>query len=321
MKKVSIIIPCYNEEENIPLIYKALSEVCERLTNYRWEFLFIDDGSKDNSLNLLEQLRSADHRVNFIEMSRNFGKEVAMLAGFDYTQGDCAIIIDADLQHPPHIISKMLEKWEEGYDDVYGKRISRGKESIARKILTKQYYRILSKSSRIDVLPNVGDFRLLDKACIDALRQMRENNRYTKGMYCYIGYKKTFVEFYQGDRIKGKSSWNLNSLLKLSIEGIMSYTTAPLKLSTYMGLFVSIGTFLYMLYVLVKTLIFGDPVQGFPTLLIVILFLGGIQLLSLGIIGEYLARVFIETKRRPVYFVRKYNGARPEREISEQNIK
>ena len=230
-----------------------------------------------------------------------------MLAGFDYAKGDAVIIMDADLQHPPAVIPEMIKKWEEGYDDVYAQRKSRGKESWLRKGLTKLYYRLLQNSSRIDILPNVGDFRLLDRKCVDALCQMRESGRYTKGMYCFIGFKKIGVKFETQDRISGESSMSYKKLMNLALEGITSYTTAPLRWATYIGLVVSFFAFAYMVFVLVKAMLFGDPVAGYPTLLTVILFIGGVQLLTIGIIGEYLAKVFVEVKNRPVYFVKEYN--------------
>lgn len=307
-KKISILIPCYNEEKSLPLLYAALQKVADGNTAYDWEFLFINDGSRDNTLLVLEQLRVKDSRCCDVDLSRNYGKEVAMLAGFDYVTGDAVVIMDADLQHPPHIIPQMIAKWEEGYDDVYARRITRGKESWLRKRLSLAYYRLLSNSSRIDVLPNVGDFRLLDRQCIEALKTLREQGRYTKGMYCYIGFRKTAVEFETQERVAGESSMNYRNLVRLAMEGLMSYTTAPLRLASIIGLLVSLAAFIYGLWILTKTLILGDPVAGFPTLIVVILFLGGVQLLSLGIIGEYLGRVYNETKNRPVYFARTYNG-------------
>lgn len=230
-----------------------------------------------------------------------------MLAGFDYVTGDCMIIIDADLQHPPTLIPEMIRWWEQGYDDVYAKRKTRGKESWLRKRLSLRFYKILQSSSRFDVLQNVGDFRLLDRCCINALRKMRESERYTKGMYSWIGFKKKDVEFEQGDRIAGESSWNYRQLFSFAIDGITSFTNAPLRISTVVGFVVSLLAFLYMIYVFIKALIWGDPVQGYPTLVILILFLGGIQLLSLGIIGEYIGRIYNETKNRPDYIVREFN--------------
>ena len=308
MKKlISILIPCYNEAQSLPILIPKLEDIANTLSQYNWEFLCVNDGSKDNTLEVLRELRKEYNRVNYIDLSRNYGKENAMLAGFDYVKGDCMVIMDADLQHPPHVIIQMLEKWEEGYDDVYASRLSRGKESWLRKKLSLLYYRILQRSTRLEVLPNVGDFRLLDRRCINALKQLRENNRYTKGMYCYIGFRKTYVTFETEDRIAGESSMNYKTLINLAIEGILSYTTVPLRIATVIGVLTSLFAFIYMLVVLLKTLLYGDPVQGYPTMMIVILFLGGIQLLALGILGEYIGRIFTETKNRPVYFVRTYN--------------
>ena len=308
MKKlISILIPCYNEAQSLPILIPKLEDLANNLKQYDWEFLCVNDGSKDNTLEVLRELRQIYKRVNYIDLSRNYGKENAMLAGFDYVKGDCMVIMDADLQHPPHVIVQMLEKWEEGNDDVYASRLTRGKESWLRKKLSLLYYRILQRSTRLEVLPNVGDFRLLDRRCINALKQMRENNRYTKGMYCYIGFKKTYVTFETEDRIAGESSMNYKTLINLAIEGILSYTTVPLRIATVIGVLTSLFAFIYMLVVFIKTLLYGDPVQGYPTMMIVILFLGGIQLLALGILGEYIGRIFTETKNRPVYFVRTYN--------------
>ena len=231
-----------------------------------------------------------------------------MLAGFDHASGDAVVVMDADLQHPPEVIGQLLEGWEEGYDDVYARRESRGREPLLRRWLSLAYYHLLQHSTRLNVLPNVGDFRLLDRKCIDALKGLRERARNTKGLYAWIGFKKKEITFVQGDRKEGKSSFNIWRLLKLAMDGITSFTTAPLRIATLLGLIVSLGAFFYMCYVLVKTLIMGDPVAGFPTLIVAILFLSGVQLLSIGIIGEYLGRVFIETKERPVYLIREKQG-------------
>lgn len=308
MKTITIIIPCYNEAQSLPLLHAELCKLSESESGYNWEYLFINDGSRDTTIEELGKLHAQDKRCNYVDLSRNYGKEVALLAGFDYATGDCAVIMDADLQHPPQVVHEMLRKWEEGYDDVYARRKSRGKESWLRKRLSLAYYRLLSKSTRIDVLPNVGDFRLLDRRCIDALRQLREQSRYTKGMYCYIGFKKTFVEFETQDRVAGQSSMSYSVLVRLAMEGLTAYTTSPLQWATGIGIIISLISFLYALWVIIKTIVWGDPVAGFPTLIIAILFLGGVQLLSLGIIGEYLGRVFNETKNRPVYFVQSFNG-------------
>lgn len=308
MKRVSIIIPCHNEESNLTLLYKELSSFINSQPQYDWQILLIDDGSKDNTFEIMKQIREKDLRFCYIRLSRNFGKENAMLAGFDYTQGDCCIIMDADLQHPINVIPEMLYLWQKGYDDVYAKRKNRGKESWMRKNLSLSYYKLLQKMANVDILPNVGDFRLLDRKCIDSLKELRESQRYTKGLYCWIGYKKKEVEFEQGDRTQGVSSFNYRKLFNLAIEGITSYSIAPLRIATLLGITISVFAFIYMCYIFFKTIILGEPVHGFPTLIIVILFLGGVQLLSLGIIGEYLGRIFLETKHRPVYLIYEKKG-------------
>lgn len=306
MKHVTILIPCYNEEASLPLLYDKLAELGND-ARYTWEFLFINDGSKDGSLAVLKDLAENDTRVKFISLSRNFGKENAMLAGFDFATGDCMIIMDADLQHPPMLIPEMLRLWEDGYEDVYARRKDRETDSWMRRKLSEHYYRLLQKVSNVDILQNVGDFRLLDRKCINALKQLRETERYTKGMYCWIGFNKTELEYEVAERIAGKSSFSYRKLVKLAVNGFTSYTTAPLRISAYVGLAVSLLSFVLMLIFLIKALIYGDPVQGFPTLITVILFLGGVQLLSLGIIGEYLGKVFNETKHRPAYIISESN--------------
>lgn len=308
MKKITILIPSYNEEESIPLLYKELCKLATKLSRYDFEFLFVNDGSKDKTLSVLKDLRTTDERVCYVDLSRNFGKERAMLAGFDYATGDCMVIMDADLQHPPHVVEQMVAKWEEGYDDIYAKRLTRGKESWLRKHLSLSFYKMLQRTTNIEILPNVGDFRLLDRKCIESLKQLRESERYTKGMYCWIGYKKTSIDFEQGERLAGTSSWNYKALFGLAVDGIVSFTTAPLKLATIVGFTISLLAFFYMIFIIIKTIFFGEVVAGYPTLLCVILFLGGFQLMALGIIGEYIGRIFNESKGRPVYLVREYNN-------------
>ena len=283
---------------------EALLQLMDEQAGYRWEVLFVDDGSKDRTLLVLEQMHIDDSRFSFVSLSRNFGKEAALLAGFDYADSDALIIMDADLQHPPSVIPQMLAAWEEGYDDVYGKRLSRGHESWLRRRLSLWYYRLLQRMAHVEILPNVGDFRLLDRRCVEELRRLREQERYTKGMYCWIGFKKKEIPFKTNDRVAGSSTWSYRQLIGLAIEGIMSFTTAPLRVSAILGLIVSVVAFIYMCVVLAKTLLWGEPVAGYPTIIVLILFLGGVQLISLGIIGEYLGKTFNEVKNRPVYVVR-----------------
>ena len=308
MKKVTILVPCYNEEKSLPLLYSTIKSIIDAEVKYEWEILFVNDGSRDNTLSIIKELRLTDIRIAYIDLSRNFGKENAMLAGFDYATGDCVVIMDADLQDPPSLIPQMLKYWENGYQDVYAKRANRGRESWFRKKASLLFYKILDNATRFDILQNVGDFRLLDRQCINALKQLRESERYTKGLFCWIGYKKKEVIFDRGDRVAGESKWSFWSLFNLAIEGITSFTTAPLRIAAVSGFIIACFSFIYALYFISKTLIYGDPVQGFPTLIVIILFMGGIQLLTIGILGEYIGRIFNETKHRPVYIVNEYEG-------------
>ena len=308
MKKVTILIPAYNEEEVLYTLYDRLENVINKLNNYEFEVLLINDGSKDNTLNILRELRKRDKRMCYINLSRNYGKETAMIAGLDYVTGDCCIILDADLQDPPELIEEMLKYWEQGYDDVYAKRKSRAGESFMKKFTSSLFYKMLQKSTRIPIQKNTGDFRLLDRRCVDALRKFRESERYTKGMFSWIGFNKKEILFDRDPRVAGSTKWNYWKLIDLAIEGITSFTTKPLRISSFLGVIISFCAFVYIVIIIARTLIMGEAVKGYPSLMAVILFLGGVQLLSLGIIGEYIGRVFNETKRRPLYFVEEYNG-------------
>lgn len=310
-KLITILVPCYNEEAVLPELFRRLTAVMDSMPGYEWEVVAVNDGSSDGTLTGLIGMRARDSRWRYVDLSRNFGKETAMLAGMDYSRGDAVVIMDCDLQHPPEMIPRMVELWESGYDDVYGARRTRGKEPWLRKKMSLAYYKLLQHTTRIPVLQNTGDFRLLDRVCVDALTSMRETQRYTKGLYCQIGFRKHSFEFDQADRTAGTTKWNFRGLLGLAIEGITSYTTAPLRISTALGFIVSVAAFIYMVWVLVKAILYGDPQAGFPSLMCVMLFLGGVQLLSLGILGEYVGRIFNETKRRPPYFVREADGVRP----------
>lgn len=308
MKKISILVPCYNEEQSLPLLYPELKNLMDSRKDYEWEVLFVNDGSRDRTLSVIKALRAADQRLSYVNLSRNFGKENAMLAGFDYVIGDCMIIIDADLQDPPSLIPEMIKYWEEGYKDVYAKRENRGRESWLRKQFSLMFYRILDHATRFDILQNVGDFRLLDRQCIEALKKLRESERYTKGLFCWIGFEKKEIIFNRNDRVAGESKWSFWSLFNLAIEGITSFTTTPLRFSTILGSITALGALCFIVFYIGKTLIVGDPVQGFTTLISVMLFLGGVQLLCIGILGEYIGRIFIETKKRPTYLASEYNG-------------
>ena len=307
MKKVSILVPCYNEEKSLPLLYPELKSLMDGNTSYEWEILFVNDGSKDNTINIIKALRAADKRINYVDLTRNFGKENAMLAGFDFVTGDCMVILDADLQDPPSLIPEMLKYWEQGYDDVYAKRASRGKESWLRRNCSLLFYKILDQSTRYDVLQNVGDFRLLDRCCINSLRKIRESELYTKGMFCWIGYRKKELVFDRDERVAGKSKWGFWRLFNLAVEGITSFTTFPLRIATIIGGTVAFFAFITMFYYGMKTIIYGDDAKGFTTIIVAVLLMGGIQLLAIGIMGEYIGRIFNETKKRPTYLASHYN--------------
>lgn len=318
MKLITILVPAYNEEAVLNKFYERVSEVMRTLTSYNYEILFINDGSKDSTLSIIKNLRERDHRVSYVNLSRNFGKEIAMIAGLDYAQGDAVVIIDADLQDPPELIPEMINYWEMGYDDVYAKRRSRAGETWLKKWTSSLFYKILQKMTNINILENTGDFRLLDRRAVEALKKLRESQRYTKGMFSWIGYNKKEILFDRDPRAAGETKWNYPKLINLAIEGITSFTTAPLRISALLGVIISLFAFIYMIWIITKTLLFGEPVSGYPSLMTVILFLGGIQLISLGIIGEYLGRVFNETKNRPLYFVDEYNDEKESNNNSEK---
>ena len=314
MKKlISVLIPAYNEEEVLDMLMERLGKLAADQPRYNWEFMFVNDGSRDRTLEIIKQYAERDTRVSYINLSRNFGKETAMIAGFDHVRGDAVVNIDADLQDPPELIPQMIKYWEDGYDDVFARRRSRAGESFVKKLTSQVYYKVLQRSTRIPIQIDTGDFRLLDRRCIDALKQFRESERYTKGMFSWIGYKKKEILYDRDPRAAGTTKWNYGKLVNLAIDGITSFTTAPLRVSTYVGFIVSVIAFVYTLYLLIRPL-FGVPTGGgYSSTMAAILFLGGVQLLSLGIIGEYIGRIFNETKNRPLYFVEEYHEAHHEK--------
>ena len=287
-KLITILVPAYNEHESLPLLYDRLVSLMDEQSNYNFEVLFVNDGSKDNTLELIKFLRKKDTRINYVNLSRNYGKETAMAAGFDYVRGDALVIMDADLQDPPELIPEMIKYWEEGYDDVYAKRKSRKGESPLKKLTSWGFYRVLQSMTTIEVQKDTGDFRLLDRRCVEAIKQLRESQRYTKGLYSWIGYNKKEILYDRDPRIAGKTKWNYGRLINLSIDGITSFTTSPLRWAAILGIIVSCAGFLYMLAIILKTLIYGVDVSGYASMMVVILFLGGIQLIFLGLIRRIL---------------------------------
>ena len=314
MKKITIIIPAYNEEESLPPLYERLEKLMNSMENYEFEILFVNDGSKDNTINLIKEYREKDNRICYVDFSRNFGKEIAMVAGLDYATGDCVIFMDADLQDPPELIPELVKYWEEGYDDVYAKRNSRKGETWLKKFTSKMYYRVLQHLTNIPIQEDTGDFRLLDRRCVNALKKMRESQRQSKSMFSWIGYKKKEVLYDRDPRIAGKTKWNYKKLVDLAIDGITSFTTSPLRISTYISIPTFILLFIYFIYVIVKCIVTSTAIQAYQAIILLILFFSGVQILLFGIIGEYLGRIFNESKNRPLYLVNEYNGEKEKNE-------
>lgn len=314
MKKVSLIIPAFNEEESIPYLYEKINMVVNKLTDYSFEILFINDGSKDKTLSLIKNLREKDERVCYVDLSRNFGKEIAMLAGLDYSTGDSIIFIDADLQDPPELIPELIKYWEEGYDDVYARRNSRKDETFLKKYTSKLYYKVLQKLTNIEIQKDTGDFRLLDRRCVNALKKMRESQRCSKSMFSWIGYNKKEVVYDRDARLAGKTKWNYKKLIDLAIDGITSFTTSPLRISTHISISTFLVLFIYFIYVIIKCIRHNIAIQAFQAIILLVLFFFAIIILLIGIIGEYLGRIFNETKNRPRYFVDEYNGEKEKNE-------
>ena len=308
MKKISIIIPAYNEEESLPHLYERLEKLMDFEQNYEFEILFVNDGSKDNTINLIKEYREKDNRICYVDFSRNFGKEIAMIAGLDYATGDCVIFMDADLQDPPELIPELVKYWEEGYDDVYAKRNSRKGETWFKKFTSKMYYRVLQHLTNVPIQEDTGDFRLLDKRCVNALRKMRESQRNSKSMFSWIGYNKKEVLYDRDPRIAGRTKWNYKKLVDLAIDGITSFTTSPLRISTYISIPTFVVLFVYFVYVIAKCIVTNIMIQAYQAIILLILFFSGVQILLFGIIGEYLGRIFNESKNRPLYLVNEYNG-------------
>ena len=310
MKLISILIPAYNEEAVLGKLYTRLSALADTQKGYNFEFLFVNDGSKDKTLEIIKDFAEKDTRVSYVNLSRNFGKEIGMIAGLDHVQGEATVIIDADLQDPPELIPQMIDLWEEGYDDVYAKRKSREGETWFKKATSRLYYKTLQNLTHIPIQKDTGDFRLLDRRVVEALKQFRESQRNTKAMFSWVGFHKKEILYDRDPRAAGETKWNYLKLVELAIDGITSFTTAPLRISTYAGLAVSVFTFLYLVYLVIRTVFFGTDLAGYPSMMAVILFLGGVQLLSLGVIGEYIGRIFNESKQRPLYLIEEYHDGK-----------
>jgi glycosyltransferase involved in cell wall biosynthesis len=304
-RRLSIVVPLYNEEAVLQAFHARLAAVLDRL-QLESEIVYVNDGSTDASLAQLRALRRDDARVAVVDLSRNFGKEAALTAGLDHATGDAVVLIDCDLQDPPELIPELVRGWYDGYDVVYAQRTAREGESLLKRATASLFYRLIRHATGIHLPPQAGDFRLLSRRAADAVRSLREQHRYMKGLYAWVGFPQLAVPYRRHARHAGTTKWSYRRLWNLAVEGFTSFTIAPLKVASYLGVTVAVLAFLYALRVIYKTLVYGDPVQGYPSLMVVILFLGGIQLLCLGVLGEYLGRMFNETKRRPLYFVNQY---------------
>jgi glycosyltransferase involved in cell wall biosynthesis len=307
-KSITLLIPAYNEEAVLPTLYDRLTSLAESQPDYNFEFLFVNDGSKDNTLHLIKKYAKEDDKVSFVNLSRNFGKEIAMVAGIDHVKSDAMVIIDADLQDPPELIPQMITLWEEGYDDVYAKRRSRDGETWLKKTTSKLYYQLLQNVTRVPIQEDTGDFRLLDRRVVEAIQQFRESQRNAKAIFSQVGFRKKEILYDRDPRVAGETKWSYPKLFDLAISGITSFTTIPLKFASVLGVITSLIAFIYIFYLLVRPL-FGVPTgDGYSSLMAAILFFGGVQLLSLGVIGEYIGRIFNETKQRPLYLVEEYHA-------------
>lgn len=306
MKKISIVVPCYNEEESLPLFYKEVNKVTEKMkAKAEFEFVFVNDGSKDNTLEELRNLAKKDKRVRYISFSRNFGKEAGMLAGLENATGDYITTMDADLQDPPTLLEEMFDTLESGeYDCCATKSTNRKGYSFLRKTFTKWFYDIIGKISKTEMVPGARDFRLMTRQMVDAIISMREYNRYSKGLFSFVGFKTKWIDFEIEDRAAGTSKFNFWKLFSYAIEGIVAFSTAPLVFAALVGVIFCFIAFILIIFIIVKTLVWGDPVGGWPSMACILFFVGGIQLFCTGIIGEYLAKTYLETKHRPVYIVK-----------------
>lgn len=303
MKKISVIVPCYNEEEAVPLFYKAFVERNAAM-DAEFEFLFVDDGSKDGTMAAIRALAQADERVHFIRFSRNFGKESAMYAGLEAATGDCVAIMDVDLQDPPELLPQMLAGLQEGYDCVATRRVTRKGEPPLRSFFARCFYHLINRISKTEIVDGARDFRLMTRQMVDSILELKEVSRFSKGIFSWVGYQTKWLEYENVERVAGETKWSFFKLLIYSIDGITAFSTAPLAVASVTGLCFCVVALLLLLFFFIKTLIWGDPVAGFPALICVILLLGGLQLFSIGILGQYLSKTYLETKKRPIYIAK-----------------
>lgn len=302
LPSISVVAPAYNEEEVLDTFYQRVTKVLTEL-GAPYEIVLVNDGSRDNTLALMHQMRARDKHITVVDLSRNFGKEIALTAGLDHTCGDVVVVLDSDLQDPPELIPQMLAGWHEGYDIVYGVRTHRDGETWFKKTTAKCFYQVIQRISRVKVPKDTGDFRLMTRRAVQAMSRLREEHRFMKGLFAWIGFPAKPFYYRRDARVAGSTKWNYWNLLNLAIEGITSFTITPLKMATYLGLSVAFISLIYACFVIWKTLVYGDPARGYPSMMVTILFLGGVQLTAIGIMGEYIGRIFNEVKKRPLYLV------------------
>ena len=307
IKLISVVISCYNEEEVLPIFYKEINEVSKKIKNVNFEFLFVDDGSKDKTLNIIKELSIKDSRVKYISFSRNFGKEAAIAAGLNYAKGDYVALMDADLQDPPKYLIDMYESLQGDYDVVATRRITRKGEPKVRSLFSRIWYKLIDKMSDTEMVDGARDYRMMKRAVVDAILSLNEYNRYAKGIFSFVGFKTKWISYENVKRAAGKTKWSFFGLCKYAIDGITSFSTAPLLLASFFGIFFCFIAVIAILFVIIRTLIYGDPATGWPSLVCIILLVSGVQLLCIGIIGRYLSKVYLETKKRPIYIVRETN--------------
>lgn len=307
-KLLSVIVSCYNEEQALPFFYDEIVKTADALKKVDFEFIFVNDGSSDKTLDIIKNYAKSDKRVKYVSFSRNFGKEAAMLAGLEYSKGDYVTLMDADLQDPPSLLSDMLKIIEdEGYDCVGTRRVTRKGEPKVRSFFARMFYKLINKMSKVEMVDGARDYRLMKRKVVDAIISMKEYNRYSKGLFSFVGFKTKWIEYENIERVAGKTKWSFWKLFKYAIEAIVGFSTFPLVLSALIGLLFCLLAFLMVIVIIVKTLIYGDPVSGWPSLVCVVFFIGGVQLFVMGIIGQYLAKTYLETKNRPIYIVSETN--------------
>ena len=304
--KISVVIPCYNEQESVELFYKEINSVSEKM-DYEFEFIFVDDGSKDITLAIIEELSQKDSRVKYISFSRNFGKESAIYAGFSKASGDYVVMMDADLQDPPKLLPEMMEYMKQGYDSVATRRVTRKGEPPIRSFFARMFYKIINKISDVDIVDGARDYRLMTAQMKDAVISMEEYNRFSKGIFGWVGFKTKWLEYENIERAAGETKWSFWKLFLYSLEGITAFSTMPLVFASMFGIIFFLLAFVMILFIIVRTLVFGDPVAGWPSMVCIIFLIGGIQLLCIGIMGQYLAKTYLETKKRPKYIIKDSN--------------